>query len=426
MKMGDETLTLTGELLEMDDDEIDLGERLDTGTELSVDNEDDHLPEATLGTGEDGEITNVRYPVSARKGQEIAVLTDVKNTGDKTCEFRVYLKNPEGKTIDKEPDTYKSVAPGETATIKTSTEWDARWAMPGYDWNLSVELWEIDFLGGNDRLDTRHFTIKMGEPKEAGKIVNIQYPATARKGQEIAVTATIKNTGTKTSEYRVYLFNPEGKTIDKEPDTYRSVAPGGTATIKTSTEWDPRWAMPGYDWNLRLVLYDIDLLNWKDRLDERSFTVKLGKENGAPPIPEEVCEEGEVVGDMICRGGVYVPIDAKPCSPEGAYDATGTKICRGGVWMPVGEEPGVGCTVEGAYSADGTKICRGGVWVSVGEEPEVPGVSKYLTVDEANERVRTGLPCYIKCVLPILDMLPGLPYIQGIPILPGFAITEKP
>ena len=79
--------------------------------------------------------------------------------------------------------------------------------------------------------------------------------------------------------------------------------------------------------------------------------------------------------------------------------------------------------MEGAYSADGTKICRGGVWVPVGEEPEV---RKYLTVAEADERVRTGLPCYIKCVLPILDMLPGLPYIQGIPILPGFAITEKP
>ena len=421
---NDDTLTLTGELLEMDDDEIELDEKLDTGTERSVDNEADYLPEATLGTGEAGEITNVRYPVSARKGQEIAVLTDVKNTGDKTCEFRVYLKNPAGKTIDKEPDTYKSVAPGETATIKTSTEWDPLWAMPGYDWNLSVELWEIDFLGGNDRLDTRRFTIKLGEPKEAGEIVNIQYPASAKKGQEIAVTATIKNIGTKTSEYRVYLFNPEGKTIDKEPDIGgRSVAPGGAAVIKTSTEWDPLWAMPGYDWNLRLVLYDIDLLNWKDRLDERSFTVKAAAVTPpTPPVPPEpVCEEGEIVGDMICRGGVYVPIDAKPCSPEGAYDATGTQICRGGVWVPVGEEPGAGCTVEGAYSADGTKICRGGVWV-----PVEPGVRKYLTVEEANERVRMGLPCYIKCVLPILDLIPGFPYMQGIPILPGFAITEKP
>jgi len=424
--MDNETLTLTGELLEMDDDEIELDEKLDTGTELSVDNEADYLPEATLGTGEVGRITNVRYPATARKGQEIAVLTDVENTGDKTCEFRVYLKNPEGKTIDKEPDTYKSVAPGETATIKTSTAWDPLWAMPGYDWNLSVELWEIDFLSANDRLDTRHFTIKLGEPKEAGKIVNIQYPASAKKGQEIAVTATIKNTGTKTSEYRVYLFNPEGKTIDKEPDTYKSVAPGYTTILKTSTEWDARWAMPGYDWNLRLVLYDIDLLNWKDRLDERSFTVRLVKDGVKPPI-DEVCEEGEVVGDMICRGGVFVPITPEDeCTVEGAYDATGTKICRGGVWVTVGEEPGAGCTVEGAYSADGTKICRGGVWATVGEEPEVPGVRKYLTVTEANERVRKGLPCYIKCILPILDLLPGLPYMQGIPILPGFAITEKP
>ena len=419
---NDDTLTLTGELLEMDDDEIELDEKLDTGTELSVDNEADYLPEATLGTGEAGEITNVRYPVSALKGHEIEVLTDVTNTGDKTCEFRVYLKNPEGKTIDKEPDTYKSVAPGETATIKTTTAWDPRWAMPGYDWNLRVELWEIDFLSGNDLLATRRFTIKL---KSTGEIVNVQYPASAKKGQEIEVTATVKNTGTGTGEFRVYLLNPEGKIIDREPDTYRSVKPGYTAVLKTSTEWDPRWAMPGYDWNLALVLYDIDLLNWKDRLDERRFTVKLVKDGVKPPI-DEVCEEGEVVGDMICRGGVFVPIappDGKPCSPEGAYDATGTQICSGGVWVTVGEEPGAGCTVEGAYSADGTKICRGGVWVLVTEEPEV---RKYITVEEANERVRMGLPCYIKCVLPILDLIPGFPYMQGIPILPGFAITEKP
>ncbi len=88
-------------------------------------------------------------------------------------------------------------------------------------------------------------------------------------------------------------------------------------------------------------------------------------------------------------------------------------------------EPGVGC-VEGTYTADRRMVCSGGVWVPVGEEPEVPGVRKYLTVAEADERVRMGLPCYIKCVLPILDMLPGFPYTPGAWVPPLCEITGEP
>lgn len=77
---------------------------------------------------------------------------------------------------------------------------------------------------------------------------------------------------------------------------------------------------------------------------------------------------------------------------------------------------------EGAYSSDGKMICRGGVFVPVG----APAVKEYLTSQEADEWVRAGKPCYIKCMIPILNILPGLPYSQGFPILPGFAITTKP
>lgn len=452
--MEDETLTLTGELLEMDDDEIELDEKLDLGTERSADNEADQLQEDTLGSGETGMITDVRFPASVNQGQEVEVFTDVKNTGTETCEFRVYLKNPAGKTIDKEPDIlYKSVKPGETATIKTSTHWDPFWAMPGYDWNLSVELWDIDPLF-NDLLDTRHFTVKLGQAKEAGEIVNMQYPVSLKKGQDFDVVATFKNTGTRTSQYRLFLRNPAGKTIDYNLFAV-PVKPGYTGTIKLTTGGLTKlgWHMPGYDWNLSLVLFDVDLLSFKDRLDSRTFTIKLRSDGVTPP--PAVCVEGEVVGDYICKGGVYVKIvpDEKPCTVEGAYSADGTMICRGGVWVPVGAPdesctmegaysadgtmicsagawvpvsvPGTGCPTEGAYSADGTKICRGGVWEDIGEG-NGNGVRKYLTVEEANERIRLGLPCYFKCTLPIFDLLPGLPYMQGIPVLPGFAITEKP
>jgi len=73
-------------------------------------------------------------------------------------------------------------------------------------------------------------------------------------------------------------------------------------------------------------------------------------------------------------------------------------------------------------------ICKGGKWVPYAAPPGVPPAAppKYLTPAEADERVRTGLPVYIKCTLPLIDLLPGLPYISGIPILPGFALTTEP
>lgn len=52
--------------------------------------------------------------------------------------------------------------------------------------------------------------------------------------------------------------------------------------------------------------------------------------------------------------------------------------------------------------------------------------SKYISTEEATYYTNKGVPCYIKCIVPILNMLPGLPYFIGCPILPGFAITEKP
>jgi len=125
-----------------------------------------------------------------------------------------------------------------------------------------------------------------------------------------------------------------------------------------------------------------------------NFYMKAAVEPTPPPTPEPKPE---------CREG-----DKKP-----------DKICVGGKW-----EDAL-CT-EGTYTADRKRICRGGAWVPVTEEPEVPGVRKYLTVEEANERVRMGLPCYIKCVLPILDLLPGMPYTPGAWVLPFCAITGEP
>jgi len=354
---------------------------------------------------ENGMITNVSYPAKARKGAEIEVITTAKNTGTATAEFRVYLKNPEGITIDKEPDTYRSVKPGQSTTIKTSTHWDPRWAMPGHDWNLRVELWEIDTVGGNDRLDARVCSIKLDTSMaENGKITNVSYPASAYKGAEITVDTHVMNTGSETAEFRVYLKNPEGKVIDKEPDTYRSVKPGYSTTIRTSTHWDPRWAMPGYDWNLRVELWEIDTIGGNDRLDARVFTIKHkaapGEVPTAPPSGEEeyIPPPGEEE---------YIP-------PPGEEEYI----------PPPGEEEYIPPPPGGEYIPPPP----GGEYTPPpGGEPFIPGEGvEEITTQAAEERYESGLPCYIKCVLPILNMLPGIPYTPGAWVPPFCVIATKP
>jgi len=73
-------------------------------------------------------------------------------------------------------------------------------------------------------------------------------------------------------------------------------------------------------------------------------------------------------------------------------------------------------------------------WEVIGEPPVTPpapppspgAAPEYLSIDEARERTAAGLPCYIKCMIPLLNLLPGLPWSPSIPILPGFVITKRP
>lgn len=106
-----------------------------------------------------------------------------------------------------------------------------------------------------------------------------------------------------------------------------------------------------------------------------------------PPEPAPPCPEDAIIGEYICKGGKWVPYAAPPIPP------------------PV-VPPFVPPVVPPV------------------EPPVAP--PKYLTTAEAAERIRSGLPVYIKCVVPLLDLLPGFPYTPWIPILPGFAITDKP
>ena len=56
---------------------------------------------------------------------------------------------------------------------------------------------------------------------------------------------------------------------------------------------------------------------------------------------------------------------------------------------------------------------------------EPPAVPPIITPEEAAAGIAAGKQYWIKCTLPLLDLLPGLPYFVGIPILPGFRISDK-
>ena len=139
-------------------------------------------------------------------------------------------------------------------------------------------------------------------------------------------------------------------------------------------------------------------------------------------IPVKVCTEGEKRNPKTCWDGTTIH----------------GEVCRNNAWVPSGETcpPKPECK-EGDKKAG--YICEGGKWVPYTPPvvppveppvtpPVVPPVAppKYLTPEEAAERIRAGLPCYIKCTLPILDLLPGIPYTPGMWVPPFCAITTKP
>tara|TARA_Y100000310_G_scaffold337170_1_gene423564 strand:+ start:2232 stop:3107 length:876 start_codon:yes stop_codon:yes gene_type:complete len=64
-----------------------------------------------------------------------------------------------------------------------------------------------------------------------GKITNVSH-SFYQGNDEIRVRVTVKNTSSKTQEYRAYLYTSSGELVDKEPDTYwANVGAGQTRTF---------------------------------------------------------------------------------------------------------------------------------------------------------------------------------------------------
>jgi len=143
---------------------------------------------------------------------------------------------------------------------------------------------------------------------------------------------------------------------------------------------------------------------------------------------KETCWDGSTIYKEICRGNKWVPT-GETCPPEpAAGEKRNPTTCWDGSvihaekfdvtlkrWIPTGEIcPTKPECIPGDKKAG--YVCKNGKWQAVPEpvvEPTAPTpeeAKKYLTLEEAVARHESGLPCYIKCTLPLFAMIPGLPW----------------
>jgi hypothetical protein len=99
-------------------------------------------------------------------------------------------------------------------------------------------------------------------------------------------------------------------------------------------------------------------------------------------------------------------------------------------WVPTGETPPPKPECSPGDKKTGY-VCEDGKWIPytppepvVVPETEVPPT--HLPIEEAVARHETGLPCYVKCTLPVLSTLPGLPWSPEMWIPPFCVLTTEP
>ena len=124
---------------------------------------------------------------------------------------------------------------------------DCSFKMPGAQESLWLKACHIvdDHVYEHDR--TTAYTLIPSVTPAKGKITKIDAPAELGEGDEIDVIATMKNEGGDLGEFRFYLLDENGNTIDKEPDTsYKDVVASATWTQNLTSVWKP-WDMPDHD-----------------------------------------------------------------------------------------------------------------------------------------------------------------------------------
>ena len=167
-----------------------------------------------------GEITY--YGATIVNGDTLEVGVNFKNTGTEFCDFRVFLLKSNGDKVDKEPDVGWSSTPvgeegSETVSGSLSKFSDGTYNIELRDQHAGV-------------VDTGAGTISTADIC-AGEIVDViaatkKVPlaygpgATPMYIDTLEVELYFKNTGTTGCEFKVFLLNGDGDTVDEAPNTY--------------------------------------------------------------------------------------------------------------------------------------------------------------------------------------------------------------
>ena len=162
-----------------------------------------------------------------------------------------------------------------------------------------------------------------------------------------------------------------------------------------------------------------------------------------PSEPQKTeCNSGEKKAGAVCVDGKWqtapesmiVPAHGEKRKPTTCWDGSVIHAEKFDVtlkrWIPTGEIcPTKPECIPGDKKAG--YVCKNGKWIeytppesAIVPEPEVP--IKYLTLEEAVTRHESGLPCYIKCTLPLFAMIPGLPWSPEMWVPPFCVIATKP
>lgn len=241
-------------------------------------------------------IKDVDFPPEAYEGDELMIKAEIENIGSTTCEIRCQLIDLDNNSvINTEPDTYTSISSGSSTIIDLPTSYHYG-AMPSGNWNLQVKLLEINKLSLTTQKThaTYDFTIQQATGyAEGGEITDVQYPDFARTGDEIDIICTCENPGSKTSEVRIQLYDQSNldTVLAYGPKLSINAAvklkPGEIKDITVTTNWVAFCAMPDRDWDLRVELWEYDLISANDFLDKREFTIVHTTSDDPTPDPDE-------------------------------------------------------------------------------------------------------------------------------------------
>ena len=225
------------------------------------------------------------------------------------------------------------------------------------------------------------------EPPVGGYIGDITYEIEKSIGMdEITFTIPITNIGTKGIWVYVNLYDQSGKFIDSEPDLIRpSIGPGITYPLRVSSKLKT-WhigTVQGQKVKFELKSKSSLLTGYKV-VDTKEVDVETYPpiEPPLPPGACTICIGPDLYKGVVISGGVCEPIELIESNS-----------------ISCGYEPPV-------------------------EPPIEPPVELPITPEEAAAGIAAGKQYWIKSTWPWFDLLPGLPYFVGIPILPGFRISE--